>query len=238
MKIALIGYGKMGKIIHELLMNEGNHEVFIFGKERASNWETTLSSCDVAIEFTSPDQVITNLETCFRLGVPVVTGTTGWLEKLEDVSTLCQNHQAALFYASNFSVGVHLFVRMNAWMADFMQAHPDYKIHMEEEHHIHKKDAPSGTGIWIAQEIIQHRNDYKHWVSTGDSSDQDIQITAIRQGETIGKHIVHYTSINDEITLTHNAFNRKGFAVGAIVAAKFLIQKQGVFTMQDLLNLR
>jgi 4-hydroxy-tetrahydrodipicolinate reductase len=238
MKVALIGYGKMGKILHELLTQEAVHEVFILPKERPANWEDELASCDVAIEFTSPDQVIENLEACFKLGVPVVTGTTGWLTNLESVSQSCIEQQGALFYASNFSVGVHLFVRMNAWMADFMQAHPEYALHLQETHHIHKKDAPSGTAIWIADEIIKHRNNLSHWCNVNDSAPGGLPIDAIREGETIGKHSVQYISANDEIVLTHNAFNRKGFAAGAIEAAKFIHNKQGIFTMQDLLNLR
>jgi 4-hydroxy-tetrahydrodipicolinate reductase len=238
MKVALIGYGKMGKIIHELLDQEPGNEVFILGKDRPAGWEKVLASCDVAIEFTNPDQVLQNLETCFSLGVPVVTGTTGWQAELPAVSASCTEQNGTLFYASNFSVGVHLFVRMNAWMAEFMEQHTEYSLMLEEEHHIHKKDAPSGTAIWVAEEVIKHRKDLTHWTSGSEQSADGLPIHAIREGETIGKHSVHYTSSNDEIIFTHNAFNRKGFAAGAIVAAKFILQKQGVFTMQDLLNLR
>ena len=238
MKVALIGYGKMGKIIHELLDKEPGNEVFILGKDRPLGWEKELATCDVAIEFTNPDQVLQNLETCFSLGVPVVTGTTGWQIELPSVTASCIQQNGTLFYASNFSVGVHLFVRMNAWMAEFMEQHPEYSLMLEEEHHIHKKDAPSGTAIWIADEVIKHRKDLTHWTSGLEQSADGLPIHAIREGETIGKHSVHYTSSNDEIIFTHSAFNRKGFAAGAIVAAKFILQKQGVFTMQDLLNLR
>jgi 4-hydroxy-tetrahydrodipicolinate reductase len=236
MKIALIGYGKMGHMLHALLEREGKDAVVVMGKEQDEAWKEELRTCDVAIEFTRPDQAIQNLKACFDCGVPVVCGTTGWYGQLAEVEDMCKAHNGALFYASNFSIGVHLFIQLNSWYAHFMQAYPEYSISMEEIHHIHKKDSPSGTGISVAQAILAERNDYTSWKEAETGGDGILPIYSIREGETIGTHSVYYRSAHDEIQLTHKAYSREGFAAGAIAAARFLQGKRGVFTMNDLIQ--
>lgn len=236
MKIALIGYGKMGKTIHALMQRAGMPEPFILHRDRPTDWETQLQSCQVAIEFTSPDEVLRNLETCFRLGVPVVTGSTGWNKHLESVKNACTAQHGALFYASNFSLGLQLFLRLNRSMAQLMQHYPEYRLSMEEVHHVHKADAPSGTAITIAETLLKERNDYQGWQLQPGAAEGQIGIEALRIGDTFGTHSVFYRSTHDEITLSHKAFGREGFASGALAAARFLAGKQGVFTMDDLLS--
>ncbi len=223
-------------MIHALLEQEGKDEVVILGREKNEAWKNELSFCDVAIEFTRPDQAVSNLRACFECGVPVVCGTTGWYTKLPEIEARCAEKNAAFFYASNFSIGVHLFIQLNSWYARFMQAHPEYAISMEEIHHIHKKDSPSGTGISVANSILAQRNDYQSWIEGETSTSEILPIHSIREGETIGTHSVYYRSTHDEIQLTHRAFSREGFAAGAIAAARFLYRKQGVFTMNDLIQ--
>ena len=236
MKIALIGYGKMGRMLYALLEREGKNAVVVMGKEQDDAKRQELRTCDVAIEFTRPDQAIQNLKACFDCGVPVVCGTTGWFDQLAEVTSMCKAHNGALFYASNFSIGVHLFIQLNSWYARFMQAHPEYAISMEEIHHIHKKDSPSGTGISVAQAILAERTDYTSWKEAETGGDGILPIHSIRECETIGTHSVYYRSAHDEIQLTHKAYSREGFAAGAIAAARFLHGKRGIFTMNDLIQ--
>lgn len=224
-------------MIHALLEREGKDTVVLMGKEQDEFWKEELRSCDLAIEFTRPDQAVQNLEVCFECGVPVVCGTTGWYEQLDNVQAKCMSLNGALFYASNFSIGVHLFIQLNSWYARFMQTHSEYAISMEEIHHIHKKDSPSGTGISVAQAILAERKDYSTWKEEKDAAEVGIlPIHAIREGETIGTHSVYYRSAHDEIQLTHKAYSREGFAAGAIEAARFLHGKRGIFTMNDLIQ--
>ncbi len=223
-------------MIHAVLEREGKDTVVVMDKEQDEFWKEELRSCDLAIEFTRPDQAVQNLEVCFECSVPVVCGTTGWYEQLDNVQAKCMSLNGALFYASNFSIGVHLFIQLNAWYARFMQTHLEYAISMEEIHHIHKKDSPSGTGISVAQAILAERKEYTTW-KEGDATEAGIlPIHAIREGETIGTHSVYYRSAHDEIQLTHKAFSREGFAAGAIAAARFLHGKRGIFTMNDLIQ--
>jgi 4-hydroxy-tetrahydrodipicolinate reductase len=236
MKIALIGYGKMGRMLHALIEQEGKDTAVVMGREQDEIWQDQLRTCDVAIEFTRPDQAIQNLKACFDCGVPVVCGTTGWYAQLAEVEAICKAHYGAFFYASNFSIGVHLFIQLNSWYARFMQAHPEYAISMEEIHHIHKNDSPSGTGISVAQAILGERNDYISWKEAETGGEGILPIHSIREGETIGTHSVYYRSAHDEIQLTHKAYSREGFAAGAIAAARFLHGKCGVFTMNDLIQ--
>lgn len=237
MKIALIGYGKMGKAIHTLLEKQAEVEVFILEKERPSNWEALLAQCDVAIEFTSPDNAVANLLDCFRLGVPVVTGSTGWMADFERVKQACESHQGTLFYASNFSLGVQLFNQVNRYAARLMASFPEYKIRIEEIHHIHKKDKPSGTAVTLAQEILDERPDYQGFALNEEAADSQIPIHAVREADVFGIHSGVFTGPTDEIAIIHTAFGREGFAAGAITAARFLQGKKGIFTMNDLLPL-
>lgn len=237
MKIALIGYGKMGKTIHTLLEKQADVEVFILEKERPSNWEALLAQCDVAIEFTSPDTAVGNLLDCFRLGVPVVTGSTGWMGDYERVKQACESHQGTLFYASNFSLGVQLFNRVNRYAARLLASFPEYKISIEEIHHIHKKDKPSGTAVTLAQVILDERPDYQGFALNEEASASQIPINAVREADVFGIHSSVFTGPTDEIAIIHTAFGREGFAAGAITAARFLQGKKGIFTMNDLLPL-
>ena len=235
MRVALIGVGKMGQQIHELLKKEEHISVVLIGKDRANNWRQELSACDVAIEFTRPDQVVQNLQDCFDLGVPVVTGTTGWEEFKEVIFAQCEAAKGTLFYASNFSLGVHLFDKLVQWFSGVMGNYPEYKAELEEIHHIHKKDAPSGTAIRIAESFIQNHPVYSAWSATEREGSAILPIHAHRVGEVVGTHSLRFFSPYDEIKLTHNAFNRSGFAAGAIEAAKFVVNKKGIFTMNDLI---
>lgn len=237
MKIALIGYGKMGKAIHQLLEQSGDVEVFILRKERPANWEAQLQTCDVAIEFTSPETAVHNLLDCFRLGVPVVTGSTGWMAEFDRVAEACQQSHGALFYASNFSLGVQLFNRVNRHAARLMASFPEYKISIEEIHHIHKKDKPSGTAVTLAQVILDERADYQGFALNEEASASQIPIHAVREADVFGIHSSVFTGPTDEIAIIHTAFGREGFAAGAITAARFLQGKKGIFTMNDLLPL-
>jgi 4-hydroxy-tetrahydrodipicolinate reductase len=237
MRIALIGYGKMGKVIHSLLEKRAEDEVIIFEKERPSNWESQLSQCDVAIEFTRPDTAVLNLLDCFRLGVPVVTGSTGWLADFDTVKQACESRHGALFYASNFSLGVQLFNRVNRYAARLMASFPEYRLSIEEIHHIHKKDKPSGTAVTLAQVMLDERHDYQGFALEEEASSSQIPICAKREGDVFGIHTGVFTAITDEISIRHTAFGREGFAAGAITAARFLAGKKGIFTMNDLLPL-
>lgn len=235
MRIALIGIGKMGQQIHELLKKEAHISVVQFGKDRPENWRQMLKSCDVAIEFTRPDQVVQNLEDCFDLGVPVVTGTTGWEAQKDAVFSMCTAANGTLFYAANFSLGVHLFDKLVQWFSGVMYNYSEYKAELEETHHVHKKDAPSGTAIRIAESFLQNSPNYSSWALKGQEGSGVLPIEAHRVGEVVGTHTLRFFSPYDEIKLTHHAFTRSGFAAGAIEAAKFVVNKKGIFTMNDLI---
>ena len=236
MKIALIGYGVMGRQIEQICLERGHEVVFVLHRNRQQNWEKGLSEADVAIEFTEPDMAVENLHDCFRLGVPVVCGTTGWYGQLNEVSNSCLHAQGALFYASNFSIGVNLFFRLNRQLAVLMEAHAEYKARLEETHHTRKKDAPSGTAITLAEGLIESNKHYHSW-TLGDASEAGrLPVQAIREDDVPGTHRIEWRSPNDSISISHEAFNRKGFATGAVIAAEFLHGKKGVFSMNDLFN--
>lgn len=226
----------MGKAIHQLLEKSGQDEVFILQKERPADWESQLSTCDVAIEFTSPETAVNNLLDCFRLGIPVVTGSTGWMAEFDRVSEACQQSGAALFYASNFSLGVQLFNQLNRYAARLFEAYPEYRIAIEEVHHVHKKDKPSGTAVTLAKLLLEERSDYQGFALEEEAATTNIPIRALRENEVFGIHSTAFRSTADEITIQHTAFGRDGFASGAIAAARFLQGKSGIFTMKDLMN--
>lgn len=255
MKIALFGYGKMGKEIEQIAL-ERKHEIIL--KIDMHNAETfskdELKKCDAAIEFSTPHTAIANMNKCFDAGVPVVVGTTGWYDKTEEVKKVCNQKNGCLFYASNFSVGVNIFFKVNEYLAKMMNNYPDYKISIEEIHHIHKLDAPSGTAISIANEVLKNISRKKEWKvneekkrrsgeaeNISDSpvlpfSDSDLVITSKREGEVPGTHTVKYLSAIDDIEIMHKAHNRKGFALGAALAAEFVKGKKGIFGMNDLMQ--
>lgn len=240
MKIALLGYGRMGKAI-ERLARERGHEIILIVDEtnRASCTDEQLKQADVAIEFTTPAVAVDDYGWCFRNGVPVVSGTTGWLERWSEVTELCNETGGAFFYASNYSIGVNIFFHLNRWLAKTMAGFDNYKVFVEETHHVHKLDAPSGTAITLAEGILEEHPKYSSWkLDEGEVKAGELPIKAKREGEVPGIHAVTYKSEVDEIQIYHSAFSRDGFAQGAVMAAEFLAGKKGVYGMDDLLELK
>ncbi len=239
MKIALLGYGKMGKMIESMAIDQGHQIVLIVDEHnRAECTDEQLERADVAIEFSIPEVAIGHYKWCFDCGVPVVSGTTGWLQRWREVADYCADKQGSFFYASNYSIGVNLFFHLNRYLAKLMSRFPDYSIAVEEVHHIHKLDAPSGTAITIAEGILENHQAYRSWaLSDGtDHPAEVLPITAKREGEIPGIHTVTYTSAIDEIRIGHSAFSRLGFAQGALLAAGFLKGKKGVYGMNDMMK--
>lgn len=237
MNIALLGYGKMGKEIEVIALSRGHHIVLKVNKENANKiTKTDLQKADVAIEFSTPDTVIENIKKCFDAKVPIVVGTTGWYDKFDSVKTLCSSINNTLFYASNFSLGVNIFFKVNQYLATIMNNYPDYEISMEEIHHIHKLDKPSGTAITLANQIIDKVKRKENWSITH-AGKEDVFIKDVREGEVPGTHIIKYSSAVDDIEIMHKAHSRKGFALGAVLAAEFARDKKGILTMEDLLSI-
>lgn len=231
MKIALLGYGKMGKVIERIALERG-HEI-VLRKNISDSFEGLLNA-DVAIDFSAPDAAVSNISTCLTSGIPIVSGTTGWLEHYDKMVTLCTEKNGAFIYGSNFSLGVNLFFELNNYLAKMMSKFSQYQVEMEEIHHLQKLDAPSGTAISLANGIIQN-SAYKNWTLEKRNSDE-LYIDAKRIDAVPGTHTVSYNSEVDLIEIKHVAHNRDGFAFGAIIAAEFLKDKKGVFTMKEVLN--
>ena len=238
MKIALIGYGKMGMAIEKIAIDRG-HEIVL--KITLDNLEdntiANIQKADVAIEFTGPESAYENLKRCIDAGVPVVSGSTGWLSKYEELKTYCLAHNGSLLYASNFSIGVNIFFALNKRLAELMAPHGNYDVMMKEIHHTQKKDAPSGTAITLAEEILAGRPQKTKWVNRAEDSPEELSIISERTDPAPGTHIVTYTSDIDNIEITHTAHNRQGFALGAVLAAEFLRNKKGVYSMSDVLGI-
>ena len=232
MKIALVGYGKMGKIIDEISQRRG-HEVVARLKETPNR--ESLKDADVAIEFSNPEAAFENIKVCLENKIPVICGTTGWLDKKPEIERIAVEQNSAFLYGSNFSLGVNLFFAINEKLAKLMNNVDEYQCQLEEIHHIHKKDAPSGTAISIAEGIIENSK-YEAW-KLDETKDKELGIFAIREDEVPGTHSVFYRSEVDEIEIKHTAFNRNGFALGAVIAAEWIVGKQGVFSMKDVLGL-
>lgn len=244
MNIALIGFGKMGKTIHGLGERQGHSFPLIIDLEnREALQSDEFRNVDVAIEFTTPDSAVDNIITCFNQAIPVVSGTTGWNERLQEVEQYCRKANGGLFHASNFSIGVNILFAMNRKLAKMMNNHPQYKISVEEVHHVHKLDAPSGTAITLADQIIHEIEPLKAWMlNQPDQQERSnesavLEINAIREGEVKGRHSIKYESEVDSITLMHDAKSRDAFATGVLMAAEFMVGKKGVFGMNDLLKL-
>lgn len=236
MKIALLGYGKMGKEIEQIALQRNHTIVLKINKENSSNLTTEqLKQADVAIEFSTPDTVISNIYKCFEAQLPIVVGATGWYEKFNEIKAYCLKENHSLFYATNFSLGVNLFFKMNEEIACMMKNFRGYEVTMQEIHHIHKLDKPSGTAITTAEKILANQTKKTNW-SIDKKTDTNLFIDVVREDEVPGTHTVFYKSDIDEISLTHKAYNRKGFALGAVLAAEFLQNKKGVYTMSDLLS--
>jgi 4-hydroxy-tetrahydrodipicolinate reductase len=234
MKIALLGYGKMGKAIERIALNRG-HEIVL--KINASIKDYNISDADVAIDFSIPDAAVSNISRCLNNGVPVISGTTGWLNDYDDIAQLCKEQDGAFIYASNFSLGVNLFFELNNYLAKLMQPQTQYKTAIEEIHHTQKLDAPSGTAITLAEGIIEN-SIAKDWhLDNNTQNPESISIEAKRIENVPGTHIIKYDSDIDSIHISHTAHNREGFALGAVVAAEWIIGKTGIFTMKDVLNI-
>ncbi|OBW40970.1 4-hydroxy-tetrahydrodipicolinate reductase [Chryseobacterium sp. MOF25P] len=233
MKIALVGYGRMGKIIGEIASKRG-HEVVARLKETPT--AENLNNPDVVIEFSLPEVAFDNIKACLENKIPVICGTTGWLERKSEVEQLAVENETAFLYGSNFSLGVNLFFALNEKLADLMKNVNEYSCQLEEIHHIHKLDAPSGTAISIAEGIIKNNPKFEAW-KLEETQDKNLGIFAIREDEVPGTHSVYYRSEVDEIEIKHTAYNRSGFALGAVVAAEWIKDKKGNFTMKDVLGL-
>ena len=232
MKIALLGYGKMGKTIEKVALQRGHEIVIKTNDEDGYN----LDLADVAIDFSVPTAAFFNIAKCLKQGVPVISGTTGWLDNYENVVKLCEENKGAFIYASNFSLGVNIFFELNKKLAKMMNDLSQYKVSMEEIHHTEKLDAPSGTAISLAEGIIKEHQEYNKWL-LNEVKEKAIPITAKRIDTVPGTHQITYTSETDSISITHTAHNREGFALGAVIAAEWILEKSGVFTMKDVLNI-
>jgi len=235
MNIAISGYGRMGKIIHQTAL-EKMHTVSVV-IDKADDWKNIKqnSGVDVVIDFSLPDMVVHNIEKCFDNSIPIVVGTTGWYDKFDYIEALCLKKNASLFYAPNFSIGVNLFFELNTYLAQLMQKRLDYDVHITETHHTAKLDAPSGTAIKTAEDILNILPFKKKWINFASEDFSELKIFSERLNNIIGHHKVIYTSHNDEICIEHNAKNRKGFAQGAVAAAEWIFGKKGVYSMKDLL---
>ena len=232
MKFALLGYGKMGKAIEQIALERG-HEIVC--KIDINLAEGNLEGADAAINFSIPNAAVDNITSALHQSVPVVCGTTGWLDAFPQVTQTAMENNTAFLYASNFSVGVNLFFKLNKILAQIMHPQKEYSVSMQETHHIHKLDAPSGTAISLAEGIIEN-SDLKQW-KTNEGTKDSIPIKSYRKGEVPGTHNVKYESLIDEITIEHKAYNRIGFAQGAVIAAEWIVGKKGIFKMDDVLNL-
>jgi 4-hydroxy-tetrahydrodipicolinate reductase len=232
MRIALLGYGKMGKVIEAIALQRG-HTIVLKVSSDTKNYE--LSNVDIAIDFSTPESAVENITQCFNNNVPVICGTTGWLKDYDAMLQLCKDTNGAFIYASNFSLGVNIFFELNNTLAKLMKGLPQYKVSIEEIHHTQKLDAPSGTAISLANDIIS-QSDYTNWTLEHPKS-SELPIVAKRIENVPGTHEITYESVVDSIQIKHTAHSREGFALGAVVAAEWLQHKKGVFTMKDVLNI-
>lgn len=238
MKIALLGYGRMGHMIEELVEERGEDQIVLKVDQNNSDQitSTDLQQADAAIDFSTPDSAVANIKRAIAAGLPVASGTTGWLDHWEEVTQFCQDNEGTFLYASNFSIGVNLFFAINQRLAELMNDHP-YDITVDETHHIHKQDAPSGTAITLAEQILKNVKRKEKWVLDNATTDKELLILAHRRDEVPGTHKVRYDSPIDSIEIKHEAHGRVGFASGALTAARWLIGRQGLFTMQDVLGI-
>lgn len=238
MKIALIGYGKMGKAIEEIAIAKGHKIVLKIDLSNIDEFtKDNLSQADVAIEFTSPHTAYENVKKCIEYGIPVVCGSTGWLDKWNDIETLCHQQNGTILYASNFSIGVNLFFELNTYLAKLMSKYNDYNVSLTEIHHTQKKDAPSGTAITLAEQVLANNSIKKNWVNEPTNNAVELEIISERIDPAPGTHTIKYSSTIDDIEITHTAHNRVGFASGAVLAAEFIASKKGIFTMKDALGI-
>jgi len=237
MKIALLGYGKMGHEIESVAIERG-HSILIH-LDCIDDWKkygNELACADVAIDFSTPESAISNIHKCFSAVIPIVCGTTGWHSQISEIRSECLEKGKTLFFASNFSLGVNLFFELNRHLAEIMNAHTAYKVRIEETHHIHKLDKPSGTAVTLANDIISRIKRFDAWSIEDNPAVGELPVHSIRQGEVTGIHAVIYDSEADTIEIKHTAHNRRGFAVGAVLAAEFILGKKGFFGMRDMIK--
>jgi len=238
MKIALIGYGKMGKAIEETAIQKGHQIVLTIDQPNLSDFtKENLTKAEVAIEFTGPHSAFDNVKKLLSFGVPVVSGSTGWTDRLEEAKQFCAAQNGTFIYSSNFSVGVNIFFEINKKLAGLMASHREYEVILEEIHHTQKKDAPSGTAITLAEQILEQIKRKKQWVNDLSDNPEDLEIISQWVDPAPGTHHVKYSSAIDNIEIIHTAHNRKGFASGAVLAAEFAKDRKGFFTMKDVLGL-
>jgi len=238
MKIAIIGYGKMGKAIEEIAIAKGHEIVLKIDVSNTADFtKENIQKANVAIEFTGPHTAFENINKCIEWGVPVISGSTGWLDDFEKAKKLCEEKKGCLLYASNFSIGVNLFFEINKQVAALMEPYDNYDVSMTETHHTEKKDAPSGTAISLADQILANIGRKNKWVNGPSKEASDLIIRSERIDPAPGTHSITYESPIDSIEITHTAHTRKGFAGGAVLAAEFVYQKMGIFTMKDVLGL-
>jgi|TARA_B110000908_G_scaffold172654_1_gene241695 4-hydroxy-tetrahydrodipicolinate reductase len=233
MKIALLGYGQMGKAIEKIALNRG-HEIVLIVDSKTINYDVSIA--DIAIDFSIPSSAEVNIIKCFNNNVPVISGTTGWHNRIEEITELCIQKKGAFITATNFSLGVHIFFELNEQLAKMMSNLNNYNISIEEIHHTKKLDAPSGTAITLAEGIIKHTKK-NNWSLDVTNDQKTLPITAKRIPEVTGTHTISYSSEIDTININHTAHNREGFALGAVVAAEWLVDKKGVYTMKDVLGI-
>ena len=238
MNIALIGYGKMGKAIEEIALQRGHSIVLKIDENNLDDFnKDKIAKADVAIEFTGPHSAFDNIKKGIELGIPVISGSTGWIENMPAVTRLVDEKKGAFLYASNFSVGVNIFFEVNKKLAAMMAPHKEYEVILEETHHTQKKDAPSGTAITLAEQVLEEVKRKKQWVNELSDNPEDLEIMSQRIDPAPGTHSVRYSSAVDSLEIIHTAHNRKGFALGAVVAAEFIRDKKGIFSMKEVLGL-
>ena len=237
LKIALVGYGKMGKAIETIALERGHEIVLKLDLNNAADFTAeNLQKADVAIEFTGPGSAYGNIMKCLEYGVPLVCGSTGWLEKMEEVKAYCNKVNGCFLYASNFSIGVNIFFEINKRLAELMKPHAEYNVSMEEIHHTQKRDAPSGTAVSLAEQVIEKLGRKNKWVNETSANPAELAIISKRIDPAPGTHIVSYNSVIDSIDIVHTAHSRTGFATGAVLAAEFVKGKKGIFSMKDVLG--
>ena len=237
MKVAIIGYGKMGHEIEQVLLSRGHSVALIIDQDNAHDLcAEKLAEVDVAIEFTTPTTAYSNVRTCIECGTPVVSGTTGWHDKLEELQALCREKDSTMIWSSNYSLGVNITFRLNRYLAELMNRFEGYNVAIEEIHHTQKKDAPSGTAISLANDILERVERKQRWLNEPTEEEDAIAITSLREGTVPGTHTVTYLSEDDKIEIKHTLFSRRALALGAVVAAEFVATRKGVFTIDDLFD--